>query len=386
MRAGEAAFSSQPDEEDYARQRKLMPLDRFLVAYDDGRPVGTTASHAFELTIPGGQLPAGGVTWVAVQPSHRRRGILSMFMRRQLEDLRERGEPLAILWSSESSIYGRFGYGVSALNLSMDADRSRFGLRDDAGSVGSMRMVGKEEAAEVLPPVYDRVRRLVHGMFSRTEEWWTEDTLADPESSRRGAGPQFYAVHESGNEIDGYAIYRMRHDWPQGVPSGELQVVEAYGVSRDATREVWRFLFGVDLAARVTARRVDPGIRLELMVTDPRSLHLRISDGLWLRLVDLEQALAAREYASDGAVVLDVRDDFCPWNEGRFRVGSVVERTDDAADLELDVSDLARVYLGAYDFEALEAAGRVREHRADAVAEASALFRTTRPPFAAEVF
>src|SRR5437764_15242787 len=131
-----------------------MPLDRFLAAYDDGRPVGTAAAYPFELTIPGGSIPAGGVTWIGVMPSHRRRGIMTRFIEHQLAALREAGEPVAILWASESAIYGRFGYGIAAPTLSIDADRMRFRLRGDPEPAGTMRLVDAEEAARDFPSVY----------------------------------------------------------------------------------------------------------------------------------------------------------------------------------------------------------------------------------------
>ncbi|HEY6068676.1 MAG TPA: GNAT family N-acetyltransferase, partial [Gaiellaceae bacterium] len=100
MGAALTVFAEEDRDDDFERHSKMLPRDRFLAAYADGRPVGTTASFPFRLTVPGGELDAGGVTWVAVLPSHRRRGVLTRLMRHQLDDLRERGEPLAILWAS----------------------------------------------------------------------------------------------------------------------------------------------------------------------------------------------------------------------------------------------------------------------------------------------
>jgi len=153
---------------------------------------------------------------------------------------------------------------------------------------------------------------------------------------------------------------------------GQVRVLEVVGVSQLATREIWRFLFGIDLVSRVNAHLVDPGSPLVLIVSDPRSLGLRWLDGLWLRLIDVEAALRGRSYAADETVVIDVHDTLCAWNEGRYRVGSsVVERSDDEPDLELDVGDLASVYLGAFDFHALARAERVRELRAGSLERAS---------------
>jgi predicted acetyltransferase len=389
LRAGMAVastvFGEELQDDDFARHATLMHADRFLVAHDGASRVGTTGSLAFTMTIPGGELPTAGVTWVAVMPTHRRRGILTQLMRHQLDDVRERGEPLAILWASEAAIYGRFGYGVAAPSLLMSARSARFALRDDAGAVGSMRIVDVAEAKELVPPLHERVRKQIPGMVARSAEWWSTYRFADPERWRNGAGPKTFAVYERDGAPEGFAQYRVKEDWHEGFSRSELRVHEAFGLTPAAAREVWRFLFGIDLIERVRGS-LDPGSPLFLSVVDARSLGLRLGEGLWLRLVDVEAALRARRYAAGDAVVVEVVDGFCPWNTGRYRVGSTVERTEDDADLALDVDDLASAYLGAFDFHALDRAGRVRASSDGALERASALFRTPRPPFCGEDF
>jgi predicted acetyltransferase len=385
MTAGTIAFGDELKDDDYERHSATMPLDRFLTAYDDGRPVGTTGAYPFRLTIPGGELAAAGVTWVAVLPSHRRRGVLTQMMRTQLDDLHERGEPLAILWASEAAIYGRFGYGVAAPELNIEADSARFAWRDDPGPAGAVRIVDRDEAREVFPQLYDRIRRETPGFVTRNGEWWEHYKLADPENWRRGAGPKFYALLELDGEPAGYAMYRIKQSWEQGYSTSELRVGDAFAISTRATRELWRFLFGIDLIKKVRGR-VDPALPLFLMVTDARNVRLDVYEGVWLRLVDVGSALAGRSYATDDSVVAEVRDEFCPWNAGRWRLGTDSGRTDDEPALELDVADLASVYLGAFDFHRLAAAERVRELEPGAVERASALFRTTRPPYCPEDF
>lgn len=385
MEAASTTFGEELKDEDFERHRKMFPPERFYAAYDGGVSVATTADFPFRLTVPGGELAAGGVTWVAVLPSHRRRGILTQMMRRQLDDLHERGEPLAILWASEAAIYGRFGYGIAAPTVDMDADHSRFAFRNDPGPQGAVRMVDREEAARLFPRVYDAARGEIPGFVARSADWWEHYRLADPEHWRRGAGPKCYAVLEFDNEPVGYALYRIKSDWEDGFSKSQVRLVEAVATSSTAERELWRFIFGIDLIARVQGRH-DPGSPLFLMVVDPRSLKLRVSEGLWLRLVELEAALAGRTYATDESVVVEVRDDFCPWNAGRWRIGNVVERTDKQAELELDTADLASAYLGAFDFNQLAAADRVRELNYGALDRASALFRTARAPHCPEDF
>jgi predicted acetyltransferase len=385
MKAVEAAFGEEQKEEDLDRHQKVMRRDRFLVAYDGAIPVGTTASLPFDLTVPGGQLAAAGVTWVGVLPSHRRRGILTQMMKRQLRDLHELGEPLAILWASEAAIYGRFGYGISAPTVQLDADRSRFSLRDDPGPQGAVRLIDREEAAKVLPPIYDTVRRQVPGFTSRDELLWDLYRLADPEHWRRGGGPKFFAVLEFDGEPVGYTLYRIKSDWEEGFSKSHVRVLETCATSPAAERELWRFLFGIDLVVKIQGRH-DPGSPLFLMVVDPRSLMLRVSEGLWLRVVDLESALTGRTYAADDTLVVEVRDELCPWNAGRWRMGTDIGRTDEGAELELDIADFASAYLGAFDFERLAAAQRVRELKPGALERATNLFRTSRPPYCPEDF
>jgi predicted acetyltransferase len=383
LRTVESAFGEGPNEWYMEYAKKTMPVDRALVALDRGKIVGSAGAFPFSLTIPGGgELACGGVTWVGVLPTHRRRGVLRAMMRFQLDDLHERGEPLAALYASESLIYGRFGYGIAAPAFGLEASKTNFAFREDPGPVGGLRVVTFDEALELIPPVYERVRVQRAGMIARTREWW-EGRLkgGDPPP---GAGPRFSVVFERDGRVEGYALYRMRLKWEDGDPQGTVLVVEAMGENPVALREVWRFLFSIDLTQRVEVGYADPGSGLWLGVEDPRRLHAALFDGLWLRLLDVDAALRARSYANDDPLVLEVRDEFCAWNDGQYRLGG--GRVDAEADLALTARDLASVYLGGVGMFALAAAGRVDERTSGAVARADAAFRTALPPFCPEEF
>jgi predicted acetyltransferase len=105
-----------------------------------------------------------------------------------------------------------------------------------------------------------------------------------------------------------------------------------------------------------------------------------------VRLIDIGQALSARTY-NDGEIVLDVEDAFMPENAGRWRVTpSGTERTDEAADLRLDVTGLGSVYLGGFTFDALVRGSRAQELTEGATGRADALFRTNVEPWCPEIF
>jgi predicted acetyltransferase len=374
---------------DYDREHmgKLMPHDRVWSALDNGTRVGTAAAFPFEMTIPGGvQLPTAGVTWVGVVPTHRRRGVLTELMRNQLNDVHDRGEPIAALWASETAIYGRFGYGISAPHTTLKADKANFRFRDNPDPVGSVRFIDRDEAAKAFPAIRNQVRLRTPGMLTRSDAAWEIWHLADEEWMRRGRGPKFYVLYERDGTPEGYAVYRIKENWDDGIARGELHVQELHAVSPVAQRELWRFLFGIDLVGRINMFIADPSMPLFLLVLDTRRLQYTVGDGLWIRLVDAEAALRARSYAEDDAVVLEITDELFPANAGRYRVGTTVERTDDDPDLRLDVADLASAYLGAFTFERLADALRVEELTDGALARATAIFRTERPPYCPEIF
>ena len=391
LETGATTFQEALRQEDAERDERILERDRMFAAYEGETAVGTAADIGLTLTVPGGELPAAGVTLVGVLPTHRRRGILSRLMRAEHDAIAARGDPLAILWASEEPIYGRYGYGMATLRFSMDAERDRMRFRGDPPPVGRVRLVDEEEAARVLPPIYDRVRRETPGMFARTEAWWREYRLPDPEHHRHGAGPRYFAVLELDGADEGYARYRVKDDWDEGISISKLRVIEAITTSPLAERELWRYLFGVDLIQRIETWQLRADHPLIQLVTEPRRLRLRLGDGLWLRIVDVERALSERSYGADGAVSLELADSFLPANAGVWRLaasgGEVrVSQAEVEPELRLDISDLGSAYLGGFTFAELARAGRVEELAGGAVDRADDLFRTRAAPWCPEIF
>src|SRR5262245_9642979 len=116
---------SGPSDEQADRVARVLPVERVHAAWEGERAVGGASALPLLLTVPGGRLPAAGVTAVGVLPTHRRRGILRALMRAQLDDCRRRGEPVAYLWATEDTIYGRFGYGIASVSGEIEIARER---------------------------------------------------------------------------------------------------------------------------------------------------------------------------------------------------------------------------------------------------------------------
>jgi predicted acetyltransferase len=380
-------FGWKPGPEDAERIQRVLPLDRVLAAREDGRVVGGAGAFPFELSVPGGSLRCGGISVVGVFPTHRRRGVLRAMMRRQLDDLHAWGEPLAALWASEETIYGRFGYGRASLvgTIELTRDRSAFAVPFDPD--GTVRLVDADEVPTLFAPVWERLREQTPGVHGRPEAWWRDRVVFDPPERRGGAGPKRFVVHANADGVQGYAIYRHKVEFEHGVSVGTLVIVEAIGATPAATRDLWRFLFDIDWAATATASLLPPDHPLWFLLAEPRRMRYRMGDGLWLRLVDVGAALSGRTYDGDGEVLFDVVDSFCPWNEGRWRLtGGEATRTDDDADLRLDVSALASAYLGGFSFRELARGLRVEELRPGGLARADALFHFPVHPWCPEIF
>jgi predicted acetyltransferase len=389
--AGELAFSERPHEADVALWETLFEADRALAAYDGERVVGTAGTFSYEMTVPGGILPTAGVTIVGVHPTHRRRGVLRRMMRLQLDAIHDRGEPLAILWASEGGIYQRFGYGLATMRTALDIERDRSAFRMPHVPAGTIRIIDAEEAKRAFPPVHDALMPRRPGFFGRTPAYWDNDVLPDPEHWRRGASAAWHVVHEAGDGVDGYARYRTREKWDDAGPKSSVIVTELMATNPAAHLDLWRFLLDIDLMHRLEAWNVAPDDPIILSVAEPRRLGITLGDGIWLRVVDVSSALAGRRYRSDGTLVLEVADELCPWNDGRWSLSvengvPIVAPATDAPHVACDVTDLGAAYLGAFSFAALADAGRVRELEPGGVERADALFRTDRAPWCPRVF
>ena len=367
--------------------RELTEIDRSIGVWDDGRCVGTAGAFSFRLTVPGGaSVPAAGVTMVSVAATHRRRGVLTSMMRRQLDDVRSWGEPLAVLTASEPVIYGRFGYGVGTYQLNADIDTARVRLSVPSGTDDvRLRYAAPANVLDACEAVYTRLVSRRPGMIARIPGWerlW----LLDPESTRDGASPLQCVVAERDGEVVGFVRYRVKADWDATGPKGTVVVSDLEALDPAGHGALWRFLFDLDLTSRIDIRRRPVDEAWQYLVSDIRRCSPLVRDALHVRLVDVGAALEARTYQTPVDVVLEVEDAFCPWNAGRWRLsgdakGASCTRTTDPADLALSVRELGAAYLGGVSLASLAGAGLVRELRQGALAEASVGFGSVVAPW-----
>ncbi len=401
-RVNDAAFGWQPSDEDIEAGRPLLEADRTLAAYDAGRIVATAAAFSFALTLPGlvstgpdttsPTASVAGVTGVGVLPMHRRRGLLRALMRRQLDDVRARGESIAVLTSSESIIYGRFGYGLATSVLGIDIDPRHGAFAHPVEYPGHLTLLDHRAATELLPAVYDRWRRQQPGALDRSEARWRH-TLRGARAPQDGASAIFCVAYEPApGQVDGVAIYRVRGQWTDGIGGGALLLRELFAVTPVAYAALWQYLLGVDLVNSVQCsnRPVDEPLRW--LLADPRRLRMtRRTDDLWVRVVDVPAALAARRYGVEDGLVLEISDPFLPANAGRYALEAgpneaVCRPTTAAADLALSVADLGAIFLGGVRPSALAYAGRIVEQSTDALRRADALFAADRAPYCGTPF
>ncbi|NSC21743.1 GNAT family N-acetyltransferase [Streptomyces albus subsp. chlorinus] len=372
-----SAFASTDSAEERELRRSLTETERCLGVWDEGRPVATAGLFSFRMAVPGGALvPTAGVTMVSVAPTHRRRGILRSFMRRQLDDVRAAGtEPLAALTASEAPIYGRFGYGLAVRSLAVRIDTSRAGLRLPAplaAEAAKLRLRQSDEAASLVAEceaVYARAVPRRPGMLER-RPGWEREPLLDPERLREGASPLRCVVALRDGEPVAYARYAVRTRWTESdAPDGEVQLRDLEALDPAGYAALWQFLFDIDLTTWVVSDNRPLDDPWQHLVENIRRCTTRLNtDSLYLRPVDVGAALAARTYAAPVDAVLRVEDDFCPWNTGNWRLsgdekGAVCEPTRDAADLALSVRELGSAYLGGTSLGALADAGLVAEER-----------------------
>ncbi len=383
------AFNDDVDETEREQASRTFEPERSILGLAGTAIVSAASAYTRDLTVPGSILPAAHVSMVGVDPAHHRRGLLTRMMTRQLGDVRARGESVAVLWASEGRIYQRFGYGMASRRMSLDAERE-VRLRTPPPP-GRLRLAVPGDVLADLQKVFDQVRAQRVGWSSRDGGWW-DRVLGDLPVHRRGASLTRAVLHEGDDGIDGYGLWRVRGDWGPTGPRGEVMVREVVTSNTDAYRAIWHHLLTVDLTRQTSLWLGSVDEPLLYMVDEPRRLGGRLGDGLWVRIVDLPTALAARRYSTPVDVVIEVTDPLLGDNSGRWhlvgdRDGARCRPADTRpADLRCDIAALGAAYLGGASLIVLAGADLVRELVPGTLAPAAAAFEWHPAPSAIEIF
>ncbi|MCX4235211.1 GNAT family N-acetyltransferase [Streptomyces sp. NPDC020707] len=377
------------------RRTYLVP-ERTVGAFDGERCVGTFRSFEQEITAVGGAaVRADAITNVTVTSTHRRRGILTRMMNRELAAAEERGDVVATLIAAEYPIYGRYGFGAATTTAEWTIDVPRAGLDPRlAGPDGGGRvdLVDGDDVRKAGPELYERFRRAQPGAVDRNERWWRIATGALVLDRVPSTDP-FHAVYRgAGGEVEGLLSYTVDDHWGDAKqPLQTAKVTDLIAVTPAAERALWRYVCSIDWVTRVRTGRRAPDDLLPHLLPDPRAAAITSqADWLWVRILDVVAALEARTYGAAGALVLEVTDGQ-GMAGGRYRLDASPEgadcvRTTETAELTLGVGELAELWLGGESAVRLVALGRVREERAGAALVADALLRTSRRPWCPDIF
>jgi predicted acetyltransferase len=372
-------------------QPGAVPIDGAVAT--ESPLVGIHSSYEFgHFPVPGAQIPVSGLTWVGVHPQHRRKGILSAMIAKHFQDCINRGETVSALFAAETTIYGRFGYGIAAQDLRLKL-RRKAALRPVAGSdelTLRIETCKLDRHGDLIAQVHKLAgQHPTPGLGVNRPGWVTRETpglrevyFSDPPSLREGREELRIAIVEADGEPRGYAAFRRNSEWSAEGPKGTVTIAEIVALDPAAAHRLWSTVLDLDLSHEI---KVDGGLpvddRIMSLLIDPRAAAPIVSDNVWLRLIDVPGALAKRAYAADLDVVVHVHDDRLPANQGSWRVkarafsdDATVTRTDNAPDLTLAVVELGTAYLGGVSLAELASAGRVEEHTDGALRSASAAF------------
>ncbi len=388
----DAAFSVRSTPEQRAQSLSTTEWPHMLGAFGgDGVLCGVTGSFDQRLTLPGGgRLAVAGVTAVGVLPTHRRQGVLSALMARQLDDVDGAGCSVAVLTASEATIYRRFGYGVASRHQSVRIARARSAFTDPVPSGWSLRLVDDAEAVAAAPARYEAALAARVGGMTRPEGFWP--AIFGPTATGVGGGEHFTILCDppaGAPSSGGYATYKVRRDGPSG--HWVTEVGEVVAADPDAEAVLWRYLLDIDLTESLEIGAAPLDDALAWRLADWRAYQVRSqADFLWVRILDPVAALSARVYGSADELVLGVTDRFRPAGSGRYRVVSPTEgspgvaevtRTDQLADLELDVAELGSLFLGGVTASTLARAGRIAVRSDEVLVRADRLFAAEHQPF-----
>jgi len=377
-------FGAHTSDEEKIDAREWNELDRIFAAFEGEEVVATSGVVSLPIVTPGGEVvPAAAVTLVTTSPSYRRQGLMRRLMIALMDQAIERGESLATLWASESSIYGKLGFGAAIDAADLEIAPHHAALRSDApAGSGRVGVYDSKRAAVIIPEIYERVTAGLPGTMSRRQRDW--DFMFKDVGAKRDSKPDMqFAVYEEGGVGRGYARFRVAEHWRDQHAEFAVDVFEFHSADAAARAELWRFLTSIDLVSKIKVRVARSRSRIATLLEDPRRLRAAVGESIWVRLLDVPAALTARRYSVPGDLVIEI-DDPMGYAAGKFALsggpdGATANPTTSDPDVRLSAESIGSAYLGAPRIAELAWAGRV-EGDDEAVALLDLMMRWSEEP------
>ena len=408
VKAGSIAFGENPSgisqESDWGLNGR--DFQRTVCAFDGTEMIGVSYVFDHQIRIPGTSVSSAGLAGVGVMPTHRRKGALNGIMRKIIDGAKERGDVLATLWASEASIYGRYGFSIGAFHDSFTLHRAYSRLNSDLDPKGHVDFIEISTAKDLLPSVHNKVFHVRNGVIRRDEYLW--DLWVQKYKKLEPKTKTFLVGYSSDEKIEGYALYSLESRDLQN-PGSEpryiggllessdpeeehrMNIIEMMSTNDEAYLALWKFLLGVDRvnSYRASKRPVDDP--LIWLLEHPDMMRKSLTSMHWVRIIDVVSALDARKYFTEDNLVIQIYDDFCPWNQLRILLevgndGSNVSISTRSPDISLSTKEIASIFLGGVKLRTLAINGRVQENKSGAIERLDSMFATSQAPWCPEGF
>jgi predicted acetyltransferase len=365
---------------EFSRGRAIELTDSAQGA--DGSLVAVHTSLPYPMRVPGGAtVLTSGLTWVAVHPAHRRKGLLTQMIADHFARSLDRGEVVSTLYAAEPEIYQRFGYGLGCPALALDLGRKPT-LRDlpDASKL-SIRLENADlnKHADAVRAVQRRMMR--PGTMVELGDVQIQGLFMDLENWREGAERFRIAIVDDDQGPAAYAFFQRKQN-QDDFTSGTTTVDTWGSATGAATHRLFSVVSDLDLMAKTKVSHLAADDSLMYSLANIRAVKATTEDNLWVRILNVPAALEARRYAADVDVAIAITDKQLPENHKVWRLVvtdgaaavTLLER-DAPAQVRLSIQELSTAYLGGVTIAALAQASLVEELVPGAVESLSAAMR-----------
>ena len=376
------AFASVPSPED---DMATPAGDWTTCAWVDGKMATTLATLPFTVRLNGAPVKMGGVTAVGTLPNYRRQGLLRQVMTEALHLMHEREQSLAILWASMGAIYQRFGYGLSTSSNRYSVDPRFAHFQGGSSAPGSIELLEKDDAFPLMKQNYIEWVADRNLAIHRSTVLWRVGTLRADKKDH----PVYCAIYRNPDgEVRGHAVYQTAEgNFPDTGPDQVMTVSDFIARDMDAYRGLWDYLKAHDLVRRIDFRGMPEDDPAPELLLEPRMLNRKTQDGIWMRVVDAEKALAQRPYGSRGELTIAIEeDDLCPWNVGSFLLETdgptaSARKVERSPDITVSPNVLASLISGYRSATHFARAGKLSASNPEALKTADAIFRSEYAPY-----